>query len=801
MKYFFTFLFFVIATHVVAQQKLPSYIQQQVDNTTLLEKISYYKKLYAQQQNIIRNNGLLNTFSQKIGDANWKVNQKNIYIAGFYDNMRPKFIQSLDTFACNTMWTNRVTLPYSTTLGTGLHLTGANYTVAIIDEGIVQPTHEKFGNRGRIKSMEPDTVIYGSHATGVAGSLAADNSDGNPTFAKRTRGTAINAHIKSWDYTNANAKIATMLSNTGVNGPILISNHSYGEAVGWIPIGSKWYWLGDTTQTQLEDEKCGWYSSDASYLDTIAHANPYHLMFWAAGNSRLQNYSGPHNVLIFNADGTFTVVPSNTPRAPIGLGKTSGDGYDVILPQQTAKNILTVGSMETILNGTGYVDAASTKSFNFSSAGPTDDGRIKPEVVTPGWGFVPSVDVSDTSKHDAYGRPVGTSISSPFAAGSGILMHEHYKNTHSNWFNASTLKALMINTTHEMGAADGPDYRNGFGLVNTKGGTDLITKDNENNRIIFENTLQNNNKNIYNITAAGNEPISITIVWNDPPAAPTPANMAFDNKNSKLVNDLDMIAKDANGNICKPYILDPLNPELPATRGDNFRDNVEQIKIYNVPSNTVLTIEVTHKNNLQNNKSQQYSIVINGTVSTQLPILFSIPLNATALNNKHVLNFTVENQVAGTIYTIEKLDMNNNTFISIGTLNENGINNILPNAYTFINSNINLGANTYRIKATKPNQQVFYSNTATIIKNGNALINITPNPATEYILVNVPNVNTGNVDIQIIDSKGSLVFKQQTSLPFSNNVLRINTNKFANGVYRLRLQGAIKATTSFIVNR
>ncbi len=801
MKYIFTFLFLHIVVIIVAQQKTPNYIKQQVDFNVLLEKVNYHKKLYVQQQAIINNNALLKTFPKKVGDANWKMDQKNMYIAGLYDNMRPRFIQSLDTFACNTMWTNRVTLPYSTTLGAGLHLTGANYTVAIIDEGIVQRTHEKFGNRGRIRSMEPDTVTYGSHATGVAGSLAADNSDGNPTFAKRTRGTAINAHIQSWDYTNANSKIAAMINSAGVNGPILISNHSYGEAVGWIPIGTKWYWLGDTTQTQLEDEKCGWYSRDASYLDTIAHANPYHLMFWAAGNSRLQNYSGPHNVLIFNADGTFTIVPSNTSRAPIGLGKTSGDGFDVILPQQTAKNILTVGSMETILTETGYVDAASTRSFNFSSAGPTDDGRIKPEVVTPGWGFVPSVNNADTSKHDVYGRPVGTSISSPYAAGSGLLMHEHYKNTHGNWFNAATLKALIINTTHEMGDADGPDYRNGFGLVNTKGGADLITKDNAINRIIFENTLHNNGKNIYNVTAAGNEAIRATVVWNDPPAAPTPANMAFDNKNIKLVNDLDIIAKDANGNIYKPYILDPLNPELPATKGNNVRDNVEQIKIDNVPANTVLTIEVTHKNNLQNNKSQQYSIIVAGTASTQLPILFSIPLTATETNNKHVLSFTVENQVAGTIYTIEKLDINTSTFTSIGTLNENGVNNILPNAYTYTNSNINLGANTYRIKATKPNQQVFYSNTVTISKNGSAMVNITPNPATEYILVNVPTINIGNVDVQIVDSKGSLVFKQQTSLPFSNNVLRISTSKFANGVYRLRLQGAIKATKSFIVNR
>jgi hypothetical protein len=801
MKYIFTLLLVLGFQVLVAQKKPNFFMHEQIDNNLLLQKKEYHNNLYKQQQQIINSNAFLKTFPKSIGDVNWKANTKNIYIAGLHDNMRPKFIVTLDTFVCNTMWTNRVTLPYSATLGTGLHLTGQNYTVAIFDEGIVKPNHEKFRTGNRVTIMEPDTVAYGGHATLVGGCVAAD-TNGTLPISKIVRGIATKSTLLSWDYTNANAKIATMLSSTTGNVP-LISNYSYGEAVGWYPIGSTWYWLGDTTQSQLEDEKLGWYNRDAAYLDTLAYANPYHMMFWAAGNSRLFSYAGPHKVLIFNADGTVTIVDSNNPRAPLGLGKVSGDGYDVILPQQTAKNIITIGSIETILTAQGYVSPSTVRTFGYSSAGPTDDGRIKPELVTPGWGWVVGLNGADTSQNNAYGgRPVGTSISSPYAAGSGILMHEHYKNTHGVLFNAATLKALMINTTHEIGPADGPDYRNGFGLVNTKGGADLISKDNAAHRIIFENTLHNNTKNTYQLTTAANDSVRITIAWNDPPAAPTPANIAFDNKNIKLVNDLDIVAKDAAGNIYRPYILDPLNPELAATRGDNIRDNVEQIMIAGLPANTQLTLEVSHKNNLQNNKSQQYSIAINGSGSTQLPILFSAALIAVENSNKHTLNWTVENQVAGTVYTVEKLDDQTGSFKSIGTLNENGSNTILPNAYEYINSNINLGANTYRIKATKPNNGLtYYSNIATIIKNGPAAINITPNPANNFILVNMPITNTGNLTLQIIDSKGSLVYKQQVNLPFNNNTLHINTSNLANGVYRLRLQGAVKATKTFIVSR
>ncbi len=78
-----------------------------------------------------------------------------------------------------------------------------------------------------------------------------------------------------------------------------------------------------------------------------------------------------------------------------------------------------------------------------------------------------------------------------------------------------------------------------------------------------------------------------------------------------LVNDLDMRIVDEEGTEQRPWILNPLAPATAATRGDNFRDNVEKIE-FDAPLPRKYFLRVTHKRNLVNNQ-QNFSLILTYT--------------------------------------------------------------------------------------------------------------------------------------------------------------------------------------------
>jgi hypothetical protein len=78
-----------------------------------------------------------------------------------------------------------------------------------------------------------------------------------------------------------------------------------------------------------------------------------------------------------------------------------------------------------------------------------------------------------------------------------------------------------------------------------------------------------------------------------------------------LVNDLDLRITRA-GTTYYPFILDPSSPTTPATTGDNFRDNVEQVLIA-TPTPGIYTVTVTHKGAALNPSGQQaYTVLVTG---------------------------------------------------------------------------------------------------------------------------------------------------------------------------------------------
>lgn len=443
-----------------------------------------------------------------------------------------------------------------------LNLTGKNMLIGVWDAGSTNVEHQEFGDRVEIK----DNIPFDDHGTHVAGTIAA--SGVNP----QARGMAYEANLFAYDFNNDNSEMALEASEG-----LIISNHSYGIPGGWEVSsgGGGWQWFGDPSVSNVEDYRFGYYdASNSRVWDDIAFNAPYYLIVKAAGND----------------------------RTDIGDGTRPPDGpYDCLEPKSVAKNILTIGAV-THLDGE-YINSGEVSMADFSSWGPTDDGRIKPDISAIG------VDVFSALSGgvDVYGTFSGTSMSAPNTTGSMALLQEYHAQLYAgSYMKSATLKGLVIHTANEAGKNPGPDYEFGWGLLAVDKAANLITRDDGKDFIINELNLVEDDSIVLKVNSDGTQALIATICWTDVPGNPAP--ISLDPTNLMLINDLDMRIYDENDNEYLPWILEPSTPDKGASFGDNFRDNVEKIEV-TTPSPGEYTIVIRHKNELRNN-NQDFSLIV-----------------------------------------------------------------------------------------------------------------------------------------------------------------------------------------------
>lgn len=201
-----------------------------------------------------------------------------------------------------------------------------------------------------------------------------------------------------------------------------------------------------------------------------------------------------------------------------------------------------------------------------SSRGPSNDGRIKPDVSAHG------TDVFSTVENNLYASYTGTSMACPGVAGSLAVMAQAFKQTHSGVeADGGLLKAIMMNTADDLGNA-GPDFKYGFGRVNVQRAVEVI----ENNQFTERQISQGGQVQQSIQVPNGVAQLKVMVYWTDPAASPTSGRA--------LVNNLDVVLQGGSQSWL-PWVLNPtpnstaLNSA--AVRAVDTLNNVEQITLTN----------------------------------------------------------------------------------------------------------------------------------------------------------------------------------------------------------------------------
>lgn len=399
------------------------------------------------------------------------------------------------------------------------NLNGAGITAFVFDGGAVRTSHQDLAGRASI--IDASGII--DHATHVAGTIAGTGaaSGGN------NRGMAPGASILSaavsisqsgWLYTNP-TDVETDYTNAIAQGAD-IANNSIGTNVNGNGFPCSWH--GDYGVTD------GVIDAIVRGSQSVSGGAPFRIV-WAAGNER--------------------------------GGRCDTGGFRTIGPPAGAKNHISVGA----------VNANDDSMTTFSGWGPTDDGRLKPDLCAPGCqnGGDGGVTSCGSGSNTSYTTLCGTSMACPTTTGIAALLMQDWSAQYPGqpWPRNSTLKVVLAQSAVDLGNL-GPDYRYGYGSIRADAAVDLLRSG-----AFTERSLDQDFVDYYTlIVAPGSSSLVITAAWDDAPGTP--------NVIPSLVNDLDVRVYGPGGKRHYPWTLTPNAPNSPAVRtAEDHLNNIEQVRV------------------------------------------------------------------------------------------------------------------------------------------------------------------------------------------------------------------------------
>jgi len=423
------------------------------------------------------------------------------------------------------------------------NLDGQGVTVLVYDGGYIRTTHLDFQNRAVNGAGEPACETVSDHSTHVAGTIGGAGI-ANPAH----KGMAPAVNIVSYAFNTGNPPDCSLTAGFLYTDPGDIESNytwaivNYGAHIANNSIG---------TNTAPNGFDCSWegnYGATDVVIDNIVRGTPGvtngqpFRVVWANGNER-----------------------QGTARC--------GSTYRTTAPPACAKNHITVGAL----------NSNDDSVTSFTSWGPADDGRMKPDISAPGCqvGGDAGVTSCASSSDTGYTSKCGTSMASPTVCGLGALLLQDYRVQFPGRpdFRNSTLKILLAHTAVDL-FNPGPDNQTGYGSVRIQPAVDFMRTGN----FLEAEVGQSGSYNVLVVVAPGDPVFKATLAWDDVPGTP--------NVNPVLVNDLDLVVFDPNNVRRYPWTLDLNNPGAPAVQTqENHVDNIEQVFVAS-PTPGVWRVEV-----------------------------------------------------------------------------------------------------------------------------------------------------------------------------------------------------------------
>jgi len=402
-----------------------------------------------------------------------------------------------------------------------------------------------------------------SHGTHVAGTIAGDNF-ANPIAHDAGDGMAPAAKLVIQDggFAGSDDDCADL---PGIGCPVVDLNPLFQQAFdqGARLHSNSW---GDNENAEVQNN----YTAATQDVDEFMFAHKDFQIFFAAGNS--------------------------------------GPGAGSVGSPATAKSVLSIGA-------TRRAENADSMAF-FSSCGPTDDGRIKPDITIPGAGIISArSDFDVTTNNCSTFAQSGTSMATPAAAGLGALVRQYYVDgffptgakTPENGFvpTSALIRATMLSSAREMtNAGTIPSACQGWGRILLDDAL-AFTTDTRKLFAVDETTgFQSGGAGMifqYKIdVTASTEPLKVSLAWTDFPSTPAAA--------VHLVNDLDLTVVGPPGT----FLGNVFASGVSQTGGTADRKNtIEQVLLRN-PQPGTYTVTVRAQNIPSG--PQPFALVVTGAV-------------------------------------------------------------------------------------------------------------------------------------------------------------------------------------------
>jgi hypothetical protein len=346
-------------------------------------------------------------------------------------------------------------------------------------------------------------------------------------------------------------------------------------------------------------------SDETLTRDAVRHGAVIGSNSW--GNDVLGEYdtdAAQFDELVRDAD--FSTTGDQPYTLEFSSGNAGPDTQSVGSPA-SGKNVIATGACENVPSTLAmtyglYADGPDTMA-DFSSRGPCEDGRIKPDVVAPGTWIASAASsaapeeafISWSAIDEFYVYMGGTSMSGPHAAGAAAIFVQFYKSLHTNSVPSPALvKAALINSANELDELNGgpgpiPNNDEGWGRITL---TNIIVTNLTTAPRYYEYVDQSvllTNAQVYvhhALVRSTGQPLKITLAYTDVPGFPgaIPA----------LVNDLDLEVVGPDGTLYRGNQFAG-NDSVPNAPSPDNLNNVEAVHLIQpLPGDYLIRVRASH---------------------------------------------------------------------------------------------------------------------------------------------------------------------------------------------------------------